>query len=317
MFSRTLIFPAVMAAIALSTPAKAELPEGAQQMIDAAIASGDDAKVATVLELARTTWPDEVDAIALIESDWQEAKAERAAADAAAQEEAIRNAGLFDRWSGEGELGGFQSSGNSDTVGVSAGLKLKREGIDWSHRLAARFDYQRQNGVTSREQMFASYEPRWQFGKNVFAYGLARYDRDQIQGIDGRYAISGGLGYKVVDREGLSLSVKAGPAYRVTEYTDGRTDSRLAALAGLDFDWKVFERLTFTQDANAVAETGGEAVVLIDGSNTTINLITGLDFAVSDRLRARMSYQLDYDSNPPVGKVSTDTLTRATLIYGF
>lgn len=317
MFDRTLRFAATAVALSLAAPAGAELPEGAQQMIDSALASGDDAKVATVLELARTTWPQEADAIAAIEGEWQAAKAERAAAEAAAQEDAIRSAGLFERWSGEGELGGFQSSGNSDTVGVSAGLKLKREGIAWSHRLAARFDYQRQNGVTSREQLFASYEPRWQFGKTMFAYGLAQYERDQIQGVDGRYAISGGLGYKVFDGDGLSLSVKAGPAFRVTEYTDGRTDSRLAALAGLDFDWKVFERLTFTQDANAVAETGGEAVVLIDSSNTTINLITGLDFAVSDRLRARMSYQLDYDSNPPQGKVSTDTLTRATLIYGF
>ena len=307
----------ILTALATATPAYAELPDGARQMIDAALASGDDTKIATVLELARTTWPDEAGEIALIESEWQAAKAERAAAAAKAEEEAIRSAGLLDRWSGEGELGGFQSSGNSDTVGISAGLKLKREGIDWSHRLRARFDYQRQNGVTSREQLLAAYEPRWQFGENVFAYGLAQYERDQIQGVDARYAISGGLGYKVFDREGLSLSVKAGPAYRVTKYTDGRSESRLAGLTGFDFDWQIFERLTLTQDANAVAETGGEALVIVDGSNTTLNLITGLDFKVSDSLRARMSYQLDYDSNPPAGKVSTDTLTRATLIYGF
>ncbi len=308
---------AILTALAAATPVSAQLPDGARQMIDAALASGDDAKIATVLELARTTWPDEADDISEIESEWQAARTERAAAAAKAEEEAIRSAGLFDRWSGEGELGGFQSSGNSDTVGLSAGLKLKREGIDWSHRLRARFDYQRQNGVTSREQLLAAYEPRWQFGENVFAYGLAQYERDQIQGVDARYALSGGLGYKVVDREGLSLAIKAGPAYRVTEYTDGRSESRVAGLAGFDFDWQIFERLTLTQDANAVAETGGEALVIVDGSNTTLNLLTGLDVKVSDSLRARMSYQLDYDSNPPVGKVSTDTLTRATLIYGF
>ena len=308
---------AILTVFAVATPVSAQLPDGARQMIDAALESGDDAKIATVLELARTTWPGDAGEIAEIESEWQAAKADRAAAAAKAEEKAIRSAGLFDRWSGEGELGGFQSSGNSDTVGLSAGLKLKREGIDWSHRLRARFDYQRQNRITSREQLLAAYEPRWQFGENVFVYGLAQYERDQIQGIDARYAVSGGLGHKVFDREGLSLSVKAGPAYRVTEYTDGRSESRLAGLAGFDFDWQIFERLTLTQDANAVAETGGEALVIVDGSNTTLNLITGLDFKVSDSLRARMSYQLDYDSNPPAGKVSTDTLTRATLIYGF
>jgi putative salt-induced outer membrane protein len=30
-----------------------------------------------------------------------------------------------------------------------------------------------------------------------------------------------------------------------------------------------------------------------------------------------VSYTVDYNSNPPVGAVSTDTLTRFTLVYGF
>ncbi|MBX7502621.1 DUF481 domain-containing protein [Qipengyuania sp. YG27] len=310
-----LLPPLLLASTAV--PARAELPEGTRAMIDAALATGDKAKVATVLDLARSTWPDDSAEIDAVASAFEASFAAKQAEAEKQKEQTIRNAGLFDMWKGEGELGGFQSSGNSNTVGITAGLKLKREGIDWSHRLRARFDYQRQNGVTSREQLFLAYEPRWQFDENLFAYGLSQFERDQIQGIDARYAISGGLGYQVLARDGLSLSLKAGPAYRVTDFTDGRKDSRIAALAGLDFDWKVFDRLTLTQDASAVAETGGEAVVLIDSANTTINFVTGLDFVVSDRLRARMSYQLDYDSSPPVGKVSTDTLTRATLIYGF
>ena len=307
----------LLACVTLAAPLQAELPDGAQQMIDAALATKDDAKIATVLELARKTWPDDAAQIAAIESAWKADKAQRLATAEEAKEQAIRTAGVFDRWKGEGELGGFQSSGNSDTVGLAAGLKLTREGIDWSHRLRARFDYQRQNGITSRKQLFAAYEPRWEFGEDIFAYGLAQYEFDERQGIDARYAVSGGLGYQVADSDEFKLAVKAGPAFRVTEYTDGRTESSIAALAGFDFDWRIFERLTFTQDANAVAETGGAATVIIDSSNTTFNLITGLDFKVSDKVRARMSYQIDYDSNPPAGKVSTDTLTRATLVYGF
>lgn len=308
---------AVASLVVFSSSASAELPEGARQMIAAALETEDDAKIKTVLELARKTWPDDKAELNAVQAEWNKKRAAKLAAEEEAKKEAIRTAGIFERWKGEGELGGFQSSGNSNTVGISAGLKLTREGIDWSHRFRGRFDYQRQNGVTSREQWFAAYEPRWQFDEDIFAYGLTQYERDQIQGVDMRLAVSGGLGYKVVDKPDLKLSVKAGPAYRLTNYTDGPTEDRLAALAGLDFDWKIFDRLTFTQDANAVAETGGEAVVLVDSSNTTINLVSGLNFNVNNHLRARMSYQLDYDSNPPSGKVSTDTLTRATFIYGF
>ncbi len=286
-------------------------------MIDAAIASGDERKVATVIGLARSTWPEERSTIDAINDQWKITLAARRAAEAEAEQTALINAGMFDRWSGEGELGAFQSSGNTESVGVAAALRLDREGIDWTHSIRLRADYQRQNGSTSREQFAASYEPRWQFDENIFAYGLAKYERDRIQGFSSRYSVSGGFGYRVIDYPKLKLSLKAGPAYRVTDFTDGTSADRLAGLVGLDFDWQMLDRLKLTQDVEALAETGGEATLIFDGANTTINLVTGLDFRVSNRLRSRLSYKIEYDSNPPAGSVGTDTLTRATLIYGF
>ncbi|MFT6609803.1 DUF481 domain-containing protein [Qipengyuania profunda] len=299
------------------TAVHAELPEGARAMIDAAIASGDEKKVATVVGLARSTWPEERSMIDAINDQWKITLAARRAAEAEAEQTALINAGMFERWSGEGELGAFQSSGNTESVGVVAALRLDREGIDWTHSIRLRADYQRQNGSTSREQFAASYEPRWQFDENIFAYGLAQYERDRIQGFSSRYSVSGGLGYRVVDNPELKLSLKAGPAYRVTDFTDGTSADRIAGLVGLDFDWQVLDRLKLTQDVEALAETGAEATLIFDGANTTINLVTGLDFDVSNRLRSRLSYKVEYDSNPPAGSEGTDTLTRATLIYGF
>jgi putative salt-induced outer membrane protein len=300
-----------------ATAAQAELPEGARAMIDAAIASGDEKKVATVIGLARSTWPEERSTIDAINDQWKITLAARRAAEAEAERTALINADMFDRWTGEGELGAFQSSGNTESVGVAAALRLDREGIDWTHSIRLRADYQRQNGSTSREQFAASYEPRWQFDENIFAYGLAQYERDRIQGFSSRYSVSGGLGYRILDNPKLKLSLKAGPAYRVTDFTDGTSADRLAGLVGIDFDWQMLDRLKLTQDVEALAETGGEATLIFDGANTTINLVTGLDFRVSNRLRSRLSYKVEYDSNPPAGSEGTDTLTRATLIYGF
>ena len=121
----------------------------------------------------------------------------------------------------------------------------------------------------------------------------------------------------VIDGTDLDLSIKAGPAFRVTDYVTGETDSRLAALLGADFDWRISDRLTFTQDSNMVAETGGQATLFVDSRNTTLNLLTGLEAKVSDRLTTRLSYQVDYNSDPPTGAVRTDTLSRFTLVYGF
>ena len=286
-------------------------------MIEAAIATGDRAKVATVVDLAKQTNPDDAAEIDELHRAFRDRQAELAAAEAARKEEAIRSAGLFERWSGKGEIGAYRSSGNSDNIGVTVALNLDRKGIEWTHRLRGRTDYQRSNGRTSREQYFASYEPRYQVNRRLFVFGLAQYENDRFQGFDGRYAISGGVGYTVVDSADVDLSVKAGPAWRVTDFVVGETDSRLAALLGLDFDWRITERLSFTQNSDLVAETGGQATAIIDSRNTSLNLVTGLDAKVSDRLSTRLSYQVKYDSDPAPGAVKTDTLSRFSLVYGF
>ena len=301
----------------IATPAAAQIPPDVQAMIDAAMATGDAKKIETVIELAKQTQPDSADEIEAIAGAWREERAEAQRLAEAKKQEEIREAGLFDMWSGEGQVGAFVSTGNSDDMGLSLAVNLKREGIRWSHALRATADFQRSSGVTSREQFLAAYEPRFQMGDNIFAYGLTQYERDRFQGFYNRYAVSGGVGYKLLDSDSATLSVKAGPAFRVTERTNGERISRLAGLFGADFDWRLADRVTFTQDANAVAETGTEALLVVDSANTTLNLTSGIDFKVSDRLRSRLTYNIEYDSNPGPGAETTDTLTRFSLVYGF
>jgi len=307
----------VLAALAVPQAAHAELPEPVRAMIDAALATDDEATVRTVTDIARATNPadgQEIDAIIAV---FEARVAARKAAEAEAKLAQIRSAGMLENWSGKGEFGAFRATGNSSNTGITAGLTVDRQGIDWRHRLTGRVDYQRANGVTTREQFLARYEPNVNISDNFYVYALAQYERDRFQGFSGRYAVSGGIGYQALKGEAVQLSLKAGPAYRVTEFVDGRTESRIAGLIGVDFDWTITDRLKLTQDTNAVAETGGSAIAIIDSRNTTLDLITGLDATINSSLTARFSYAVEYDSNPPPGAVQTDTLSRVTLIYDF
>jgi len=291
---------------ALAVPANAEIPEPVRAMIDAALETGDEAKVRTIIELAKQTNPQdtgELDAIlAAFEIDLAAAKA----AEEAAEKDAIRNAGFFENWSGTGELGAFNSTGNAENTGITASLALKKEGVKWRHKLSGRADYQEANGVTTREQFIAAYELNYKFSERLFAYVLAQYERDRFQGFSARYSASAGLGYDVLT-EGPTLSMKAGPAWRRTELVNGATTSNLAGLAALDFDWQFAEFASFTQDASAIVQSG---------SSTYIS-DTGLQAALSDALKVRLSYTVEVDSNPPPGAVKTDTLSRITIIYDF
>lgn len=314
--AKPLVCAAMLSAL-MPAAAHAALPDPVKAMIEAAIATGDKAKVAAVVEAAKATNPGDTAEIDALDQAFQEHLAEATAAEKARKEEEIRTAGLLENWHGRGQIGAFQSTGNSHDIGVSLALDLQRHGIDWQHKLTATIDYQRSAGTTSRERYLFAYEPRYNINPDLFSYGLAQYERDRIQGFGARYSLSGGLGYNVIASPDLKLSAKAGPAFRRTELLDGTAQDHLGGLAGVDFDWKINKRLTFTQNANMVAETGSRATVIIDSSNTTLALNSGLEAKISDRLSTRLSYSLNYDSNPPTTGVSTDTMTRFTMVYGF
>ncbi|MFY8047722.1 MAG: DUF481 domain-containing protein [Erythrobacter sp.] len=316
-FSKGLWFVALASAALFAQPALAELPGPVRDMIDTAIATDDEAKARTVIEIARTTYPNDAAEIDAILAGFEKRLAARKVVEAEAKRIELRTAGLFEFWDGKVEFGGFNSAGNTSTTGVTAALAIERTGINWRHRITVRGDYQRANGATTREQFMASYEPNVKISDRFYIYGLAQFERDQFQGFDGRYAVSGGIGYELIKDDDIQLSVKAGPAYRRTEFTDGRSESNFAALVALDFNWKLTDRLKLTQDTNAVAEAGGAAIAIIDSANTSVTLVTGLEASLSKSLKTRVSYAVEYDSNPPPGAVKTDTMTRLSLSYDF
>ena len=312
------IAPAAVVCAALApAAAHAALPDPVRAMIEAAIATGDKAKVAAVVEVAKTTNTGDAAEIDALDQAFRQRLAEKDAAEKARKEAEIRTAGLFDEWHGKGQVGAFQSTGNSHDIGVSLALNLDRKGIEWEHKLTATIDYQRSNGLTSRERYLFAYEPRYNFDTDVFGFGLAQYESDRIQGFSSRYSLSGGLGYNLIASPDVKFSAKAGPAFRRTELVDGTAEDHLGGLAGLDFAWKINKRLSFTQNANMVAETGSNATLVVDAGNTTLALNSGLEAKISDRLSTGLSYALNYDSNPPPGGASTDTMTRFTMVYGF
>lgn len=295
----------------LATPAQAELPEPVQAMIDAAIENGDPATVRAVVSIARQTNPDDAEELDAVLAAFNEEQARLAEAEAAAADAetlaAAEDPGFFDNWSGTGQLGAFRSTGNSSNSGISAGLELTRNTDSWRHKLTAQADFQRSNGVTTREQFLFGYEPHFELSDALYVYGLGQYERDRFQGFSARYAASGGFGYGVFDTERMTLNLQGGPAWRRTDFTDGTSERDLSGYLSADFDWQVLETLKFTQDLRT----------FLQSENSTISSNTGIQTRFAENFSLGLSYSVEIDTDPPVGAVKTDTLSRVTLIYDF
>ncbi|MGE4323213.1 MAG: YdiY family protein [Sphingobium sp.] len=293
----------VALALLVTFPAHADdamLPPAVRQMLETAIENGNEAEIAAVAKVARQTNPGSADEIQLMVNGWKEQVKQT-------REATIRDAGFAELWTGRIEAGGFNSTGSTSEIGISASAKLTRAGIQWSHKISANADYRRANGVVSRERYFASYEPRYQFDSRGFLYGLMQFERDTSIGYDERYTGSAGIGYKLITSTPLDLTIDAGPSIRYAHYAIGPKETRVGGRASLDMLWRISRPLTLRQTASSYAESG----------NYTFNSLTALETKVSSRWSAAISYNVQYESKTLLRARDLDTLSRVTLSYDF
>lgn len=283
------------------------LESGIRKMIETAIATGDDATIAAVFKVARQVAPDAGEEIGRYERTWKDRMAIHAEQTRQAELVRLREAGLLENWSGEIEAGASRSTGSTSSLGVLGSLEIKREGLDWSHKLSARAETQRANGETTADRAFTAWQPSYRFTEEVYAYGLIQYEHDPFAGYRSRYTLGGGLGYRVLDDKRLKIELEGGPALRRVGYVDGPARSQVAGRASLDLSWKITPTLSFTQ----------KAALFIEGGEGNMVANTALDTKLIGNLKARFSYNVQYERNPPVGMSSFNTQSRATFVYGF
>lgn len=278
----------------------APIPPPVRAMLDAALASGNEAEVTIIVKYAKTAAPDAADAIVAMADAW---RADRQAH----QTLRIERAGFFDLWKGRAELGGYATTGNTRDKGATGVLDLTREGLQWRHKIHLQADYQESRSVTSREHYLASYEPNFKLDARRYVYGAAQYESDRFLGYFNRYSASVGAGYSPIKNERVSLDLELGPAFRSTDFTDDRVESSLAARGSLNFNWRLSPAITLKQDASTYVQR----------FNSTVSGTTALNARLIGPLSAQLSYNVQYESQPPIGRVDTDTTGRASLVYSF
>lgn len=294
--------PACLLLLANTDPAKspAVIPVPIKAMLDAAIASGNEAEIATVVKYARIADPASGDAAqALAEAwkgDWTREKVTR-----------IQQASFLDLWTGRVELGGTITTGNSDTFGATGIVDATREGIRWRQKFLVQADYAESLGIETRRHALAQWQPNYKIDDRRYISGTTLFESDPFLGYHERYSVAVGAGYGVIKRPEMSLSLELGPAFRRTRFTDGRVQSSLASRGSLDFDWKVGTGVSLSQDS----------AIYLEHFNSTISSTSAVTARVLGPLAASVSYALQYESAPPLGRVTTDTIGRASLVYTF
>lgn len=290
--------PLVLAsAISAATPLT--LPDPVRRMVVAAAQTGDAAQIAAVVKFAKETNPESVDEIdSIVAKVGAQRDAER--------EQALRHARTFENWHGSGEVGGSTATGNSDTTTIAVGLKLRKDGWRWQHKFDAIADIQRSDGENTQERLAANYQANLTLSERSYVLGRVGWERNAVAGLRSRFTETLGLGYRFFDQPHFRWDVEAGPALSQTRFFN-YSENRFAGRVATNIRWDVSPGITFTEDASALLQSGSSS--FLSTSALTSKLLGALS--------ARLSYNVQHETNPPNGRKRTDTITRATLVYDF
>ncbi|MEQ6247315.1 DUF481 domain-containing protein [Sulfitobacter sp. HNIBRBA3233] len=224
--------------------------------------------------------------------------------------------GVAQGFRGSMALSASGTNGNTDTGALSAAGRLTYGVGAWNHLVGLAAEYGEDNGDTSEEKFFATYEGSRYFTPNVYAFGLARYQYDgylednagnEIDGSETDAFLGFGPGYRVLNQPNHTWRVQGGPGARYFKDVNGNSDTEVGFIVSSRYYIAMSETVSFTMDTE----------ILGSDVNTVLTNDAGVNFKVSDNLSTRVSYRTDYNTDPVAGLKSTDNTIGVSLVLGF
>lgn len=213
-----------------------------------------------------------------------------------------------DGWAGEGSLSAGTTSGNTETTDLGLGVDMARKAGIWTYGVEAAADYGEIDGFETRNRYMLAGNIDRLINDRLFGFGRVSYESDQFTGFDSRAFVGGGLGYSIYDNDTTTWSVRGGPGVKIDEVrTTGETETSFGAVARSEFGYAFNENVSLSNNTD----------VLYSEESTQLSNSIGVTAALSGALSARVSFDVRYDTNPPIGFEDTDTATKIALVYGF
>ncbi|MGH8144804.1 MAG: DUF481 domain-containing protein [Rhodanobacteraceae bacterium] len=244
-------------------------------------------------------------------------------------------------WSGSGEFGLAQASGNTKSLNVDAKLKLAYEDDIWKDAFFLDVNRAKSNvktpivvnGVTVGEadsyQTTANHYDAggsvgYKFNPRAYMTGAARYDHDDFAPNRWQQVASIGFGYIVLKDARQELSFEAGPGYkRYQPQTYTQVDTSVTppvvttvippvqdeAIGRGLINYKLAITDSTSLQETFLAEVGSE--------NKYYQNDIGIAVAMTKTLALKVAYENRYNSNIVPGTKHMDSLFTTNLVYSF
>ena len=217
------------------------------------------------------------------------------------------------RWHGAATLGGSFASGNASSQSLSLTGEAARARLQDRLAFEALLNYgiDRVDGVrvTTADQARAQGRYDYNLSEALFVFTGAGAETYDVAGVELRYELNAGAGYRLVRAPTLAFEVFAGLGHTRVDYSDGRSARGAELLFGEESNHALGDNATFRQ--RLVYRPGdGDLGDLLDFTATLIAKVAG-SWTMNLGLTAR------WTSIVPEGRRSTDVLLTVGAGYTF
>ncbi len=215
-------------------------------------------------------------------------------------------------WEDTAELSFVETGGNTEVTTVSAKNTFKYAFSErWATRWRISYLYGETDGETTAERYESDLRLDFNATERAYFYGMAGWLRDEFAGIDDRYYIGPGLGYKFANGPRHFFSTELGASYAKEEYIDGTDSDFMEGRASGQYEFQIDKRLKFGQLVEYYHN-------LKDTEKYKIKSLTELTAKLSEPFSIKFTYEVRYDSEPtPDTLDNTDTLLSIALVASF
>lgn len=226
-------------------------------------------------------------------------------------------------WEMSAALGATVTSGNSDSVMVTAGFIAQHKDLKNEMKFGIEGGYGKsktdnafggQDSQLNAQFVRGGFQYNRLFTERFYVYGRVDGLYDAVAGVDYRFTGGAGAGYYFIKTDKVLLSGEVGPGV-VTERlvsTAGTRDYNTYATIRFaeNFEYKLSDKTRIWQNAEYLPQ-------ISEWGNYLLNVTVGIETALTAKLSLRSFLQDTYNSNPASGRKYNDLKWITGIAYKF
>lgn len=204
-------------------------------------------------------------------------------------------------------LGYVGTSGNTDTDTFNTEVLFTLNTERWVHNMKFQGLGSQENSQAKAERYFLEDKSDYSLDGNQYLFVKGSYTDDRFSGFEYQATASGGYGRHLIMDDRFELQAYGGVGYRENDIINAGSEGEAIITLGETFNWNISDNAVLTQSFNT--EIGDERAVSV--------LELGLETNIIGDITTKIAFQARNNSEVPVGRKKTDTLTSISLVYSF